>query len=119
MRHGGVGVEARLASLGDRTSSTEGRGLITLSLPDCAAVSLHGLWLVRCCWAGRHCLGKTTHHFGHTYRVTPKHRLSLRRGRWSARFAVASKACLIGHRVRIMSGPAPSARDHRNALFCR
>ena len=49
--------------------------------------------------------GNTTLRLRHTYRVTPRHGLSLRRGRWSPRFAVVSKACLIDHRGRIMSGP--------------
>jgi hypothetical protein len=49
--------------------------------------------------------GKATHHLRDTYRVIPRHGLSLRRGRWSARFAVRSNACLMDHRGRIVSGP--------------
>jgi hypothetical protein len=52
-----------------------------------------------------HRLSNTTPHLRHTYRVTPRHGLRLGRGRWSAPFAVAGKACLIEHRGRIMSGP--------------
>lgn len=49
--------------------------------------------------------GNTTPRLRHTYRVTPRHGLSLRQGRWPHRLAVVSKACLIDHRGRIMSGP--------------